>query len=141
MTQKDTTSPKLAIEKIMTVTEKPDKVFQFFSNVKNMEIGGAIKSVTKSNDSDWWEFDHIVAGRGRIKLDLVPEHGIIDHIFVAGGIEWRVYVRIIPNQNGSTTTWTFLRPDAYTDEEFRTQLEGFEMEIRNWKNFLEGRKE
>lgn len=106
-----------------------------------MEIGGgAIKSITKGEDSDWWEFDHMVAGKGRIKLDVVPEYRILDHTYVGGGAEWRVYVRIIPKQHGSTTTWTFLKLDRFTDEEFRSQLEGFEMEIKNWKNFLEGRK-
>jgi hypothetical protein len=140
MAQNETGMPRLAIVKVMNVTKKPDEVFHFFSNVKNMEIGGAIKSITKGEDSDWWEFDHIVAGKGRIKLDIVPEYRILDHTFVGGGAEWRVYVRIIPNQHGSTTTWTFLRPDRFTDEEFRSQLEGFEMEIKNWKNFLEGRK-
>jgi hypothetical protein len=29
----------------------------FFSDVKNMEIGGAIKSVTKGEDN-WWNFEH-----------------------------------------------------------------------------------
>jgi hypothetical protein len=31
----------------MTVSKPADKVFEFFLDVKNMEIGGAIKSVTK----------------------------------------------------------------------------------------------
>lgn len=118
MTPNEITGPRLAIVKVMTVSEKRDEVFHFFSDVKNMKIGGAVRSVTRSDDSDWWEFDHIVAGRGLIKLDDVPELRIIDHTFVGGDGEWTVYVRIIPNQNGSTTTWTFLRPDEFTDEEF-----------------------
>jgi hypothetical protein len=89
MTQKDTIGQRLAIVKVMTVTKKPDEVFQFFFNVNNMENGGTIRSINKSDDSDWWEFDHIVAGRGRIKLDVVPEHRIIDHVFIGESIEWR----------------------------------------------------
>jgi hypothetical protein len=87
-----------------------------------------------------WEFDHKVAGKCRIKLEPFPEYGILDHIFVGGGLEWRVYVRIMPNRNGSTTTWTFMRPDRLTDVQFQDQLKGFDMEIKNWENFLEGRK-
>jgi hypothetical protein len=42
MTQKDTIGQRLAIVKVMTVTKKPDQVFQFFFKVKNMENGGTI---------------------------------------------------------------------------------------------------
>jgi hypothetical protein len=140
MAQNETANPRQVIVKVMTVTKKPDEVFRFFSDVKNMEIGCAIKSVTKGEDDGWWEFDHTVAGKGRMKLDIIPEYGILDHVFAGGGLEWKVYVRIIPNQNGSTTSWTFLRPDGLTDAQFQDQLKGFDAEIENWVNFLEGRK-
>jgi hypothetical protein len=45
--------------------------------------------------------------------------GILDHEFVAGGLEWKVYVRVIPNED---STWTFMRPDRLTDEQFQEQL-------------------
>ena len=47
-----------------TVNKPANQLFEFFSDVKNMEIWGAIKSVTKSDD-DWWDFDHTVAGKGK----------------------------------------------------------------------------
>jgi hypothetical protein len=53
-------APRQVIVKLMTVNKPADQVFEFFSDVKNMEIGGAIKSVTKGGD-DWWQFDHIVS--------------------------------------------------------------------------------
>jgi hypothetical protein len=56
-------------------------VFDFFSDVKNMEIGGAIKSVTKG-DRDWWVFDHNMSGKGKMKINRVHEFGILDHEFV-----------------------------------------------------------
>ena len=118
-------------------SEQRSKIFFYFG----FHEFRLLKSVTKSNDSDWWKFDHIVAGRDRIKLRIVPEHGIIDLIFVGGGVERNLYLRIIPNQNDFTTTWTSLRPDAFTDEESRSQLDGIETELRNWKSLLEGRKE
>lgn len=61
----------------------------------------------------------------------------MDHIFIAGGIEWNVFVRIIPNAKGSTTTWIFVRPDNLTDEQFEEQLKMFDVEISGWKNALE----
>jgi hypothetical protein len=91
----------------MAISRPADKVFDFFTDIKNMEIGGAIKSVTKGN-GDWWDFDHTVAGKGKMKINPVPNFGILDHEFVGGGLEWKVYVRVVPNKEGSTTTWTFM---------------------------------
>jgi hypothetical protein len=60
-----------------------------------MEIGGAIKSVTKGED-DWWTFEHIVSGKSKIQSRTNKEFGILDHVFVGGGIKWNVYVRVVP---------------------------------------------
>ena len=127
---------RLVIVKVMTVNKPATHVFDFFSDVKNMEIGGAIKSVTKG-DNDWWNFDHIIAGKGRMKIMQVRDIGILDHEFVGAGLEWKVYVRVVPNEEGSTTTWTFMRPDGLTDDQFQEQLKGFDVEVNNWKKYLE----
>ena len=129
-------APRQVIIKVLTVNKPVNQVFEFFSDVRNGKIGGAIKSVTKGDD-DWWNFDHIVAGKGRMKVSPVPEFGILDHEFVGGGLEWKVYVRVVPNEKGSTTTWTFMRPDGLTDDQFLEQLKGFDIEVNNWKRYLE----
>ena len=128
--------PRQVIVKVLTVKKPANQVFDFFSNVKNMEIGGAIKSVTKG-EGDWWQFDHTVAGKGKMKVTPVSDFGILDHEFVGAGLEWKVYVRVVPNEEGSTTTWTFMRPDGLTDGQFQEQLKGFDLEINNWKKYLE----
>jgi len=129
-------APRKVIVKELTVNNFVNQVFDFFSNVKNMEIGGAIKSVTKG-EGDWWQFDHTVAGKGKMRVTPVSDFGILDHEFVGAGLEWKVYVRVVPNEEGSTTTWTFMRPDGLTDEQFQEQLKGFDLEINNWKKYLE----
>lgn len=68
------------IVKTLTTAKGVDKVFDFFVSMKNMEIGGA--------------------GKSKVKQTLSYEFGIIDHIFIGGGIEWSVFVRIVPNQSG-----------------------------------------
>jgi hypothetical protein len=71
-----------AIIKIMNANKKVSEVFDFFANMKNMEIGGAIKSIQR-NDDEWWTFDHIVAGKSKMKHNtLSREFGILDHIFI-----------------------------------------------------------
>jgi hypothetical protein len=128
--------PRQVIVKVMTVNKPADKVFDFFSDVKNMEIGGAIKSVAKGDDN-WWDFDHVVAGKVRMKVIPVHDSGILDHQFVGGGLEWKIYVRVVPNEEGSTTTWTFMRLDGLTDNQFQEQIKVFDVEVNNWKKHLE----
>ncbi|HEY9386708.1 MAG TPA: hypothetical protein VIP70_06690 [Nitrososphaeraceae archaeon] len=128
--------PRKVIIKMMTTNKSVSEVFDFFANMKNMEIGGAIKSMEK-NDDGWWSFNHIIAGKSKMKHILSQKFGILDHVFIGSGLEWHVYVRVIPNQIGSTTTWTFVRPDGLTEEQFEEQLKGFDKEIDGWKNTLE----
>jgi hypothetical protein len=128
-------TPRKVIVKELTVNKPANLVFDFFSLVKNMKIGGAIRSVTEGEDG-WWQFDHTVAGKGKIKITPIPDLGILDHEFVGAGLEWKVYVRVVPNEEGSTTTWTFMRPDGLTDEQFQEQLKGFDEEVNNWRKHL-----
>ena len=85
----------------------------------------------------WWTFDHRVAGKSKTKHKSVPEFGILDHVFIGGGLEWHVFVRIIPNESGCTVTWTFIRPNGLVNEQFERQLQNFDNEICNWKAALE----
>ena len=128
--------PRKAIVKTLTTTKSVDKAFDFFANMKNMEMGGAIKSMEESDDG-WWTFEHSTAGKSKMKQTLSYEFGIVDHIFIGGGLEWNVFVRVIPNQSGSTTSWIFIRPNGLDDEQFEDQLKMFDAEIDKWKMALE----
>jgi len=130
------TEPKKTIVKIMVSEKSKDSVFKFFENAKNLEIGGAISNIIKDSD-DWYIFDHIVTGSARLKIiSKDTELGILDHLFEGEGLSWIVYVRIINNGYGSTTTWTFLKPDGLTDTQFEEQLKGFDIEVEKWNNHL-----
>lgn len=131
--------PRKVIVKTMTVDRSVDDVFDFFEDPKSMEIGGSARSVAKGSDG-WWTFDHVVAGRAKMKHAPVRPAGVLDHVFAVAGMEWKVYVRIIPNQRGATVIWTFIRPSILTDGQFDKQLEGFDREIASWKKALEGQR-
>ncbi len=124
------------IVKSMDSTKSTQEVFDFFSDPKNMELGGAIQSVQKSSDG-WYIFDHILAGKSRMKHVVNQEFKILDHVFQGGGLEWIVYVRVYPNGCGSTITWTFIKPDGLSDRQFEEQLKNFDLEIDAWKEALE----
>ncbi|MGN6614698.1 MAG: hypothetical protein ACTHKC_06620 [Candidatus Nitrosocosmicus sp.] len=132
----DKKNMKKIIVKTMTVKNSVKQVFDFFSEGKNLELGGAINSLIKNEDSVW-TFEHNIAGKSMMKNFFIPEYGILDHIFIGGGLEWHVFIRAIPNGQGSTTTWTFIRPDGLNDNQFEEQLENFEIEITKWKKALE----
>ena len=132
----DSTTPRKVIVKTMTVNRSTDTVFEFFKNIKNMKNGGILKDITKGEDG-WWKF-RTPAGEAKLKLGRVrQELGVIDHVFVGNGLVWQVYVRIVPNQDGSTASWTFIRPDGLDDKHFEEQLAAFDIEIEGWKKALE----
>ena len=132
----DSATPRKVIVKTMTVNRSTDTVFEFFKNIKNMESGGILKDITKGEDG-WWKF-RTPAGEAKLKLGRVrQELGVIDHVFVGNGLVWQVYVRIVLNQDGSTASWTFIRPDGLDDKQFEEQLAAFDIEIEGWKKALE----
>ncbi|MDQ3852159.1 MAG: hypothetical protein M3299_04925 [Thermoproteota archaeon] len=134
----DSTTPRKVIVKTMTVNRSTDTVFEFFKNIKNMESGGILKDITKGEEDGWWKFN-TPAGEAKLKLGRVEQElGVIDHIFVGNGLVWQVYVRIVPNQYGSTASWTFIRPDGLEDKQFEEQIAAFDTEIEGWKKALEG---
>jgi hypothetical protein len=133
----DSLTPRKVIVKIMTVNRSIDTVFEFFENIKNLESGGMLKNITKGKEDDWWKF-HTPAGEAKLKLSRVEQElGIIDHVFIVNGLVWHVYVRIVPNQHGSTASWTFIRPNGLDDKQFEEQLAAFDIEIEGWKKALE----
>ncbi|HYF99372.1 MAG TPA: hypothetical protein VD815_04715 [Candidatus Saccharimonadales bacterium] len=128
--------PEKTIVKTMVSEKSKDKVFDFFEDAKNLEMGGAISNIVKDID-EWYSFNHIVAGNARLKIiNKNRELGIVDHLFEGGGLSWTVYVRIINNGYGSTTTWTFLKPDGLSDSQFEDQLKMFDVEVENWNKHL-----
>ncbi len=128
--------PKKTIVKTMISDKSKDTVFEFFEDIKNMELGGAISNVTEGLDG-WHNLVHEVAGKARVKIVARnKELGVLDHLFEGAGLSWIVYVRIIGNGYGSVTTWTFIKPGGLTDIQFEEQIKGFDMEIEGWNKHM-----
>ena len=128
-------TPRSIIIKTLVTIKDVKTVFEFFTNVKNWESGGALKNIQRDKD-DWWVCDSPF-GKARIRLRHSKEFGILDHDFVGGGGEWTVSCRVTSNEEGSTVTWLFIRPESLTHEQFEEQLKNFDNEILGWKKALE----
>ena len=126
--------PRSVIIKTMTVDRPFDAVFDFLANPKNWESGGALKNIRE--EGGWWHADSPV-GPARFKIHPRKEIGILDHDFVAGQMQWTVFCRIVKNERGATASWTFIRPEIMTQDQFESQLLNFEKEIESWKKAIE----
>jgi hypothetical protein len=125
------------IIKTMTIDKNHDEVYDFFINIKNWEKGGALKNIHKVDTQDLWEVDTPI-GKARIKLKPNRQFGILDHDFIdSKGHSWTVFCRVIKNEDRATISWTFIRPEALSKEEFESQLLNFEMEMQGWKKALQ----
>ena len=123
------------IVKTLVTTRDVKATFEFFTNVKNWESGGALKNIRKSEDN-LWLYDSPF-GEAKIRLRSNEEFGILDHNFIGGGGEWTVSCRVTSNESGATVTWLFIRPEPMTQEQFEEQLKNFDNEIMGWKKALE----
>ena len=127
--------PRSVIVKTLVTKKDTKTTFDFFSNIKNWESGGALKNIRKEKD-DWWLADSPF-GEARIKLNHDEKSGILDHDFAGGGGKWTVFCRVTPNESGSAVSWLFIRPETMTQEQFEGQLQNFDNEILGWKKALE----
>lgn len=69
----DNTTPRKVIIKTMTVNKNTGTVFEFFSNVKNMESGGILKDTTKG-EGGWWKFKNLKLLQERQSLNLIESN-------------------------------------------------------------------
>ena len=127
--------PRSVIVKTMVTTKDIRDTFEFFTNLKKWESGGALKNIQKDKD-DWW-ICNSPFGEAKIRLRSNEKFGVLDHDFIGGGGEWTVFCRVTPNESGSTVTWLFIRPELMTQEQFEEQLKNFDNEIIDWRKSLE----
>ncbi|HSB83446.1 MAG TPA: hypothetical protein VLD64_03035 [Nitrosarchaeum sp.] len=127
--------PRSVIVKTMVTTKDIKYTFKFFTNLKNWELGGALKNIQKDKD-DWWMCNSPF-GEAKMRLRSNEKFGILDHDFIGGSVEWTVSCRVTPNESGSTVTWLFIQPEPMTQKQFEEQLKNFDNEIIGWKKALE----
>ena len=126
-----------SITKTIDMASEPKKVFEFLSNPLNWPQFAIInlRSIQKGKDG----YYDIVSknGQGRIKMLANKEHGILDHIWEDSQATWTVFMRVIPNGEGSSLAVTFFQPPEVDLQAFDVSMKQMDVEFAKLKEILE----
>lgn len=119
--------------------EKPwAQVYGFASDPKNMPrwaagLGGGLKP-----DGNDWIADGGPLGEVRVNFAPVNEFGVIDHVVtLPDGLKVYNALRVTPNGSGAEVSFTLLRLDGMTDEEFEQDASAITADLETLKSLLE----
>ncbi|NSX90674.1 MULTISPECIES: SRPBCC family protein [Rhizobium/Agrobacterium group] len=119
--------------------EKPwAQVYGFASDPKNMPrwaagLGGGLKP-----DGNDWIADGGPLGEVRVNFAPANEFGVIDHVVtLPDGLKVYNALRVTPNGSGAEVSFTLLRLDGMTDEEFEQDASAITADLETLKSLLE----
>lgn len=119
--------------------EKPwAQVYGFASDPKNMPrwaagLGGGLKP-----DGNDWIADGGPLGEVRVNFAPANEFGVIDHVVtLPDGLKVYNALRVTPNGSGAEVSFTLLRVDGMTDEDFEQDASAITADLETLKSLLE----
>ncbi len=119
--------------------EKPwAQVYGFASDPKNMPrwaagLGGGLKP-----DGNDWIADGGPLGEVRVNFAPANEFGVIDHVVtLPDGLKVYNALRVTPNGSGAEVSFTLLRLDGMTDEDFEQDASAITADLETLKSLLE----
>ncbi|CAN7271121.1 SRPBCC family protein [Agrobacterium tumefaciens] len=119
--------------------EKPwAQVYGFASDPRNMPrwaagLGGGLKP-----DGNDWIADGGPLGEVRVNFAPTNEFGVIDHVVtLPDGLKVYNALRVTPNGSGAEVSFTLLRLDGMTDEDFEEDANAITADLETLKSLLE----
>ncbi|KNY34452.1 MAG: SRPBCC family protein [Agrobacterium sp.] len=119
--------------------EKPwAQVYGFASDPRNMPrwaagLGGGLKP-----DGNDWIADGGPLGEVRVNFAPTNEFGVIDHVVtLPDGLKVYNALRVTPNGSGAEVSFTLLRLDGMTDEDFEEDAKAITADLETLKSLLE----
>ncbi|KRA63390.1 SRPBCC family protein [Agrobacterium sp. LC34] len=119
--------------------EKPwAQVYGFAADPKNMPrwaagLGGGLKP-----DGNDWIADGGPLGEVRVNFAPTNEFGVIDHVVtLPDGLKVYNALRVTPNGSGAEVSFTLLRLDGMTDEDFEEDAKAITADLETLKSLLE----
>jgi hypothetical protein len=123
--------------KTIDISGEPKKVFEFLSNPLNWPQFAIVnlRSIQKGKDG-WYD---IVSknGQGKLKMLANKEYGILDHIWEDSQATWKVFMRVVPNGEGSSLAVTFFHPTQIDIPTFELSMKQMDLEFAKLKEILE----
>ncbi|NTE55733.1 SRPBCC family protein [Agrobacterium tumefaciens] len=114
------------------------QVYGFASDPKNMPrwaagLGGGLKP-----DGNDWIADGGPLGEVRVNFAPANEFGVIDHVVtLPDGLKVYNALRVTPNGSGAEVSFTLLRLDGMTDEDFEQDASAITADLETLKSLLE----
>lgn len=119
--------------------EKPwAQVYGFAADPKNMPrwaagLGGGLKP-----DGNDWIADGGPLGEVRVNFAPTNEFGVIDHVVtLPDGLKVYNALRVTPNGSGAEVSFTLLRLEGMTDEDFEEDANAITADLETLKSLLE----
>lgn len=126
-----------SITKTIDICAKPEKVFQFLSNPMNWPQFAIVnlKSVRPGTKGVY----EILSknGSGQIQMLSNEKLGILDHIWRDKEASWTVFMRAMPNFEGTTLSTTFFQPEQLPQGAFDQSMRDMDIEFAKLKEVLE----
>lgn len=123
--------------KTTDICAEPKKVFEFLSNPLNWPQFAIInlRSIQKGKD-EWYDLIS-KNGKGKLKMLANKEYGILDHIWEDSQGTWKVFMRVVPNGEGTALAVTFFQPPQLDVQTFDVSMKQMDTEFSKLKEILE----
>ena len=120
------------------INRLPESVYSYVSRPQNLpQWAPAFCKGIRQVDHDW--IVDTVQGPVRVRIAAPNTHGILDHyIYMPGGVEIYVPMRVVPFAGGSEIIFTLLRRPEMTDEQFAEDQRLVASDLATLKKVMEG---
>lgn len=119
--------------------EKPwSHVYDFASNPQNMPRWAAGLAGGLTPDGEEWIAEGGPLGEVRVNFAPANEFGVIDHVVtLPDGVKVYNALRVTPNGSGTEVSFTLLRLQDMTDEDFEQDAKAITADLETLKALLE----
>lgn len=123
--------------KSIDIAAAPEKIYEFLLNPTNWPQWAVVNLKSVSPGRDGWCKAVTKFGEGEIKVEGVSDLGVFDHVWRDPQATWKVYGRVVPNNEGSTVMMTLFQPPVMNDGQFDQAMKEMDIEMTKLKQLME----
>jgi hypothetical protein len=122
----------------ISIDRAPGEVYAFIADGANLPRWATGLGSTVERDGDHWRIDGPL-GTVQVRLPRPNEFGVADHIVtLANGSTVHNPLRVVPNGDGATVTFTLLRLPGVSLQKFNDDAAWVEKDLATLKRLLQG---